>query len=78
MGTRPLTDLLLKTDAELPSFFLGRLASLVARRAAAVNPKVRATLAQAAFSTYLDCLDLGLEAEAQAILERAGDTARAA
>jgi hypothetical protein len=78
MGTMQRADLLLMTDAELPGFFLGRLTTLASRHAAAVHPKVRLILAQAAFSIYLDCLDLGLGAEAHAIIERAGDEARAA
>lgn len=53
---------------DLDNFFLGRLASLVARQMAAVSPAERAALAQAAFSTLLDCIDLGLDDEARAIM----------
>lgn len=64
--TRPLpvTD----TLGDLDHFFLGRLATLVARQVAAVSPAERAALSHAAFSTLLDCIDLGLDAEARAIM----------
>jgi len=78
MSTAFLTNLTLESDPELPAFFLHRLASLVARQAAAVNPAERAALGAATFSVFLDCLDLGLEEQAQAIVGRAGDEARAA
>ena len=54
----------------LEFFFLQRLASLVMRQDAARNERERVLLAQAAFSTYLDCASLGLEAEAEAIMAR--------
>jgi hypothetical protein len=63
-----LTDLAVESDPGLPTFFLGRLASLVTRQTASASPKERASLGLAIFSIYLDCLDLGLGAEAQAIL----------
>ncbi len=56
------------TDTDLAAFFLGRLASLIARQAAASSPSERVVLTQAAFSIFLDCQDLGLGDEAQAIL----------
>lgn len=65
-----LSDLALASDPGLPAFFLGRLSSLVARRAAAVNPAERQALSMALFSIYLDCCDLGLGAEARAIVGR--------
>jgi hypothetical protein len=55
-------------DADLDSFFLGRLATLVARLAATSSPSERVVLSQAAFSILLDCQDLGLNDAAQAIL----------
>ena len=55
------------TDA-LARFFLERLSSLAARQASATSQPERTALAQAVFSTYLDCLDLGLEDEAQEVL----------
>jgi hypothetical protein len=63
-----LTDMALESDPNLPSFFLGRLASLATRQAASASPKERAALSVAMFSIYLDCLDLGLGAEAQTIM----------
>ena len=54
----------------LARFFLGRLSSLAARQAGARGVQERTGLAQAVFSTYLDCLDLGLEHEAEAVLNR--------
>lgn len=54
----------------LEFFFLQRLASLVMRQDATRNEQERLTLAQAAFSTYLDCVSLGLDAEADAIMGR--------
>jgi len=56
------------TDADLDNFFLGRLATLVARLAATSSPSERVMLSQAAFSILLDCQDLGLDEQAQAIL----------
>ena len=68
MSAMLLTDLALESDPGLPDFFLGRLASLLARQAAAVSPTERQALGVAAFSVFLDCLDLGLGEEAQAIM----------
>ena len=68
-----LTDLALATDPGLHEFFLGRLASLVARQVASANPAERMALSVAAFSIYLDCLDLGLGEEAQAIVGQLRD-----
>ncbi len=68
MSTFVLADAATDADTRLNTFFLGRLATLVARQAAAESPSERVALSQAAFSVLLDCLDLGLEAEAQAIL----------
>ena len=75
-------DLALATDPDLPEFFLGRLAALTAQQAAAVSPAERQALSLAAFSVFLDCLDLGLGEEAHAIVGQprgeAGPTARPA
>ena len=67
----------LAADDALARFFLERLSELTARQDAAANTPERTALAQAAFSTYLDCLDLGLDEEARRILgrERAEPTA---
>lgn len=75
MSATLLTELALQSDAGLPAFFLGRLDALVARQAAAPAPRERAALAVATFSVYLDCLDLGLGAEARAIMARLDDRA---
>jgi|tagenome__1003787_1003787.scaffolds.fasta_scaffold13811668_2 hypothetical protein len=68
MSATLLIDMALDSDPNLHSFFLGRLASLATRQAASASPKERAALSVAMFSIYLDCLDLGLGAEAQAII----------
>ncbi len=68
MSALRLSDLALQTAPGLPEFFLGRLASLLARQAAAASPTERTALAWAAFSVYLDCLDLGLEREARQLI----------
>ena len=75
MGAVLLTDLARATDPDLPAFFLGRLASLVARQAAAVSPTERTALGVAAFSVFLDCLDLGLGEQAHAIVDQLRDEA---
>jgi hypothetical protein len=76
-----LRDLALATDPDLPEFFLGRLSALAARQAA-VSPAERRALCVAAFSAFLDCLDLGLGEEARAIVgqlhDEAGQKARLA
>ena len=56
-------------DDSLAGFFLGRLSSLATRQATA-NGQERVALAQAIFSTYLDCRDLGLEDEAELVLNQ--------
>jgi hypothetical protein len=68
MSATFLTDLAVESDPGLPAFFLGRLASLATRQAASSSPMERAALGTAIFSIYLDCLDLGLGAEAHAII----------
>lgn len=70
-----LRDLALATDPDLPAFFLERLAALAARHAAAVSPAERRALGVAAFSVFLDCLDLDLGAEARAIVGQLRDEA---
>lgn len=73
MSALLLSDLALESDPGLPSYILGRLASLVARQVATASPTERETLATAAFAIFLDCLDLGLGAEAQAIIAQLSD-----
>src|SRR5919199_6205364 len=53
--------------APLERFFLARLSSLARRQAATPTAAERTTLAHAVFSTYLDCLDLGLDEKAEAV-----------
>ncbi len=50
--------------------FLQRLASLVQRQDRMGNEQERTVLAHAAFSTYLDCVELGQGDEAERILTR--------
>jgi hypothetical protein len=50
--------------------FLQRLASLVQRQDRAGDGQERTVLAHAAFSTYLDCVELGQGDEAERILTR--------
>jgi hypothetical protein len=54
----------------LARFFLRRLTGLVVRQDAAATARERRALARAAFSTYLDCADLGLATAARRILRR--------
>ena len=63
-------ELVVDDPTALDFFFLQRLASLVQRQDAARTERERTLLAQAAFSTYLDCLDLGLGEAAERILTR--------
>ena len=58
-----------RADDSLARFFLGRLSSLATRQATASGQE-RVALAQAVFSTYLDCRDLGLEDEAELVLNQ--------
>jgi hypothetical protein len=58
-----------RADDPLARFFLGRLTSLAAQQSAA-NGQERVALARAVFSTYLDCRDLGLEDEAEVVLNQ--------
>lgn len=59
-----------RADDALAYFFLHRLAMLIARQDMAADERTRTALAQAAFSTYLDCADLGLEVDAARIMAR--------
>ncbi len=49
---------------------LARLAGLVARLEATTAEGERRALSAALFSTFLDCLDLGVGGEAEAIVDR--------
>ena len=63
----------LLTDPDLPTFFLNRLAQLVDRQAATFNMAERTVLSLATLSTLLDCIDLGHEEQALAIVEKVRD-----
>ncbi len=56
-------------DAARAASRLGRLEWLVTRQLAPLAPEERVGLAQAAFSAFFDCLDLGREAEAHELVE---------
>ena len=61
-------DAMPRADPGLADYFLGRLVRLVSRQEAAVNLAERTALGLATYSTFLDCLDLGRAAQAQAII----------
>ena len=72
-----LTHHVRAADPQLTTYFLNRLETLATRQVATTRPEGRIALGAATFSTFLDCLDLGLEVEAQRILDRVrGETAR--
>jgi hypothetical protein len=73
MTKRTFADKVLQLDPSLPDFFLGRLARLVARQAAATDLTERTVLGLATLSTFLDCLELGLAEQADAIAEHIRD-----
>ena len=70
MSATLLTDLTLETDSGQPDALLGRLASLVALHAATVSPAQRIALTEAAYETFLDCMDLGLEEPARELMRQ--------
>lgn len=71
-----LTHHVRAADPQLASYFLDRLETLATRQVATARPEDRIARGAATFSTFLDCLDLGLEVEAQRILDRVrGETA---
>jgi hypothetical protein len=59
-----------RTDPTLATFLLDRLSRLVARQSTAIDERQRILLARSTFSVFLDCYDLGLGPQAQAILAR--------
>lgn len=63
-------------DPPLATFFLDRLASLARRRDSALDARQRVALARCTFSVFLDCHDLGLGAEATAILAHSDAASR--
>ena len=58
------------TDPTLAIFLLDRLSSLVARQSIPIDERQRVLLARSTFSVLLDCYDLGLGLQAQAIVAR--------
>jgi hypothetical protein len=78
MDAAMLTQRALASDPGLAAFFLARLAALVERQRAAADPAERQARGEASFSVYLDCLDLGLAAEARALVARLRDEAPSA
>jgi hypothetical protein len=70
MKAAEMVDMVLATDPNLPEYFLGHLASLATRQAASPSPKERAALSVAMFSVFLDCVDLGVAEQAQAIMSQ--------
>jgi hypothetical protein len=57
--------------ADLDDFFLDQLRVLIARQQAAPTPRERVALSQATFAVFLDCQDLGLTMQAQALMGQA-------
>jgi hypothetical protein len=68
MSTTVMANTVLASDPGLPAFFLDHLASLAERQATSTSPWEQAALSVAIFSTFLDCLDLGLADEARQII----------
>jgi hypothetical protein len=58
---------------DLEGFFLGRLASLLVRQVTAVSLDERQLLGRDILATFLDCMDLGLGAQACALLDQVGE-----
>lgn len=74
MKGRPCAELIMEADPGLADFFLARLASLTIRQMMAADPDAQRALGRAVFSTFLDCMDLGLTDRAGAILDYVRDT----
>ena len=55
-------------STNLDDFFLDQLRVLLARHRAARTQGERLALSQAAFAVFLDCHDIGLATEAQALM----------
>lgn len=70
MDTVTLPQQLHAADPDLACFFLDRLEALVFRLETTGDHKERGALGIAAFSVFLDCLDLGLQSEATMIVDR--------
>ena len=70
MSAAMMTEMALATDPTLPAFFLGHLDSLAKRQATTTNPKERVALGIELFSVFLDCVELGLQNDAQQIMKQ--------
>ncbi len=70
MDTVTLPQLVLAADPDLACFFLDRLDALAFRLETARDATSRTAYSTAAFSVFLDCVDLGLEDEARHIIGR--------
>ena len=64
----PASPYPLDLDPDLARFFLGQLARSVSRQVLAPTPQESLARAQVAFVLFLDCLDLGLDDAAHAII----------
>jgi|tagenome__1003787_1003787.scaffolds.fasta_scaffold17692551_1 hypothetical protein len=69
----PVADPSSEVDPDLPDFFLQRLARLANRQAASCNLAERTALSLATLSTFLDCIDLGHEEQALALIAQVRD-----
>ena len=69
MDDRASVEQVLEADPGLPDFFLGRLIAFAMHQAVSENPTERRMLGTAVFSTFLDCMDLGLTEQACHIIE---------
>ncbi len=70
MDTVTLPQQLRVADPDLAAFFLDRLEMLTFRLQTAGDQRSRTAYSIAAFSVFLDCIDLGLELEARRIVGR--------
>lgn len=70
MDTVTLPQQLHTADPDLACFFLDRLDALAFRLQTTRDERSRTAYSAAAFSVFLDCVDLGLELEARRIIER--------
>ncbi len=69
MDERPLAEQVLEADPDLADFFLGRLVAIAIHQAVSEDASKRRMLGTALFSTFLDCMDLGLTEQACKVIE---------
>jgi hypothetical protein len=69
MDDRPFALLAFDADPDRRDFFLDRLVALAIRQAATERPDERRALGMALFSTFLDCMDLGLTEQACRVIQ---------